>query len=458
MSWPLSLKMLKKKAPPTYLGDKRLEGSAFPKSIRGSTPKIKDQCQIERAAKEAETEFRFYLSCPHCGKKQSLKWGGKDASFGTKWDAGKPDDAWYLCEHNACVIRQHELSPLHEQGEWRCDKTGLVTKDGMEYFRAGQLVETPDSVTWYVWTAYSPFTTWGRIVRDFINAKDDPGKLKTFVNTTLGETWDDETGEKLEWENLYARREHYLPAIPDRAVYIAGSVDTQDDRLEGKIKAYGPGEESWLIDYVRLIGDPSGEVLWQKLTDWFDRTFDHASGVKMPVGLICIDSGGHYTDEVYAWCRHDPMRRIPIKGASIYGKPVATFPRKRNRKGVYLTEVGTDNAKDIIYSRLAVQAKDLDNPIRGYMHLPIAEWADEAYFKGLTAERKTMDFSKGRRIYRWVCRSGVRNEPTDLEVYNLAAVRIAQQHFGLDLEKARPEGKKASSAKKRKSVHKSSWL
>lgn len=449
---------VEKEGSPTFLGDKRLEGSAFPKSIRGSTPKIKGICQIERAAKESESEFHFYVPCPHCKQKQSLKWGGKDAAFGIKWTPGNPNDAWYVCEHNGCVIRQHELTPYFDQGIWQCDKTGMSSTDGMEFFREGHGVETPESVTWYIWTAYSPFTTWSRIVKDFNAAKDDPGKLKTFVNTTLGETWDDASGEKLAWENIYARRENYLPTIPERAVYLCGSVDTQDDRLEGKIKAYGPGEESWLIDYVRLFGDPSGETLWQKLSVWFDRLFDHETGSKMSVGVICIDSGGHYTDEVYSWCRVDPMRRIPIKGASVYGKPVATFPRKRTRKGVYLTEVGTENAKDIIYSRLAMQVSDSKAACRGYIHLPMVEFADEAYFKGLTAERKTMDFYKGRRVYRWICPNGVRNEPTDLEVYALAAVRIAQQHFGLDLETARPRSDIKSTSPKKQKVHKSSWL
>ncbi len=449
---------VEKEGSPTFLGDKRLEGSAFPKSIRGSTPKIKGHCQIERAAQESETNFLLHLPCPHCKKKQSLKWGGKDASFGIKWVKGNPDDVWYVCEHHGCVIRQHELNPLHSKGEWRCDRSGLVTTNGYEFRKDGQITETPESVTWNVWTAYSTFTTWSRIAKDFINAKNDPGKLKTFVNTTLGETWDEETGEKLEWESIYARRENYLPTVPDRASYLVASVDTQDDRLEAKIKAYGPGEESWLIDYVRLIGDPSGEMLWEKLTERLDQSFNHESGLKMSVGLICIDSGGHYTDEVYSWCRHDPMRRIPIKGASIYGKPVANFPRKRTRKGVYLTEVGTDNAKDIIYSRLAIQAKDLTKAVRGYLHLPLIEWADEAYFKGLTVERKTMTFTKGKKVYRWVCPAGVRNEPIDLEVYCLAAIRIAQQNFGLNLDIARPVGEKKKTTKKRKTVHKSSWL
>src|SRR5690606_32645780 len=41
---------VEKEGSPTFLGDKRIEGSTFPKSIRGSTPKTKGECQIEAAA------------------------------------------------------------------------------------------------------------------------------------------------------------------------------------------------------------------------------------------------------------------------------------------------------------------------------------------------------------------------------------------------------------------------
>jgi phage terminase large subunit GpA-like protein len=64
----------------TMLGDGRLEGSAFPKSIRGSTPKIEPDeegngCQITMAGREAECYFRFHLPCPHCDQEQVLRWG-----------------------------------------------------------------------------------------------------------------------------------------------------------------------------------------------------------------------------------------------------------------------------------------------------------------------------------------------------------------------------------------------
>ena len=205
---------VEKEGSPTFLGDKRTEGSTFPKSIRGSTPKTKGECQIEAAADESPHLFQLHIPCPHCRQEQSLKWGGKDTQFGIKWDPDAPLDAWYVCEHNGCVIRQFELQSTQDQARWICEKTGIWTRDGYDFFEGNDLIPTPESVTWHIWTAYSPFTTWGRIVLDFLKAKSDPNKLKTFVNTTLGETWEDDQGEKVDWEQLHARREIWQGAVP----------------------------------------------------------------------------------------------------------------------------------------------------------------------------------------------------------------------------------------------------
>lgn len=123
---------IEKEGSPTFLGDKRIEGSVWPKSIRGSTPKIKGTCQIERAAKESEHFLRFYVPCPHCGEEQFLKFGDKDTPFGFKWTPGDPASVIYLCEHNACVIKQQELD--FSQARYICDETGIWTRDGLCWF------------------------------------------------------------------------------------------------------------------------------------------------------------------------------------------------------------------------------------------------------------------------------------------------------------------------------------
>lgn len=199
---------------PTFLGDKRIEGSVWPKSIRGSTPKVRGTCQIERAASESPHFMRFHVACPHCGEEQYLKFGDKETSFGLKWTPDDPSSVFYLCEHNACVIRQQELD--FTDARYICEKTGIWTRDGILWFSSsGEEIEPPDSVTFHIWTAYSPFTTWVQIVKDWMKTKGDTGKRKTFVNTTLGETWEAKIGERPDAEVMAERKEHYSAPVPD---------------------------------------------------------------------------------------------------------------------------------------------------------------------------------------------------------------------------------------------------
>ncbi|ENW8469762.1 terminase gpA endonuclease subunit, partial [Escherichia coli] len=198
---------------PTFLGDKRIEGSVWPKSIRGSTPKVRGTCQIERAASESPHFMRFHVACPHCGEEQYLKFGDKETPFGLKWTPDDPSSVFYLCEHNACVIRQQELD--FTDARYICEKTGIWTRDGILWFSSsGEEIEPPDSVTFHIWTAYSPFTTWVQIVKDWMKTKGDTGKRKTFVNTTLGETWEAKIGERPDAEVMAERKEHYSAPVP----------------------------------------------------------------------------------------------------------------------------------------------------------------------------------------------------------------------------------------------------
>lgn len=425
---------VEKEGSPTFLGDKRIEGSTFPKSIRGSTPKIKGQCQIEAAASEAPHFFRLHIPCPHCGEEQALKWGGKDCDFGIKWERERPQDAWYVCERHGCIVQQHEMQEQQPAGRWICDKTGIWTRDGIDYHdTAGEPIPAPEAVTWHIWTAYSPFTTWGRIVLDFLKAKDDRNKLKTFINTTLGETFEEDEGEKVAWEHLHARREVW-EVLPERVVVLTGFIDTQDDRFEGRVWAWAPGEESWLVDRWILYGDPGGEELRRRVGQRLHELYQRADGTRLRVALWGWDSGGHYTDEVYAESRkHGVHWVIPTKGHNVYGKPIAEFPKTKTKAGVYLTMIGTDNAKELIYSRLRLQPQP-GAIIPGVIHLPADdEVCDESELKQLTAESKVLKIEKGQRVYRWDAK-GRRNEALDCAVGALAMLRIAQQHFGLDLD------------------------
>ena len=423
---------IEKEGDPLTLGDKRIEGSVFPKSVRGSTPKVAGTCMITRAASTAECFFRFHLACPHCGREQHLKWGGKGAEFGFKWLDDDPTTVAYACEHCACLSGQQDMVEQQQTGRWICEKSGTWTRDGLSYFdKDDKRADTPESVAFHIWTAYSPFTTWQQIVKDWIKAQGDLSKLKTFVNTTLGEAWE-ETGDEIEPGSLFMRREHYRAEVPVDDCILTAAVDVQDDRLEVQIEGWGAGEENWKVSYERLYGDLSRSEIWDVLAKRLGRSFTTPSGLMVNIRLAVIDSGGHYTDEVYAFSRQQGARRvIPIKGHSVTGKPVADFPRQKNKKHVYLTMLGVDSAKEIITARLQIA-----DPGEGYTHFPVSQQFDQTYFDHLTNERKVTTFEKGRRVIKWVAKG--RQEPFDLSVYNLAAIRILQQHMGIKLNELKP--------------------
>ncbi|PXB37549.1 terminase, partial [Pseudomonas aeruginosa] len=68
-------------------------------------------------------------------------------------------------------------------------------------------------VSFYCWAIYSTWTTWVSLVDEWLKVKGDREKLITFINTTRGEVWEEEQGDRVEWQTLYARRENY-PKVP----------------------------------------------------------------------------------------------------------------------------------------------------------------------------------------------------------------------------------------------------
>ncbi|EFJ3712912.1 TPA: phage terminase large subunit family protein, partial [Escherichia coli] len=417
---------------PTFLGDKRIEGSVWPKSIRGSTPKVRGTCQIERAASESPHFMRFHVACPHCGEEQYLKFGDKETPFGLKWTPDDPSSVFYLCEHNACVIRQQELD--FTDARYICEKTGIWTRDGILWFSSsGEEIEPPDSVTFHIWTAYSPFTTWVQIVKDWMKTKGDTGKRKTFVNTTLGETWEAKIGERPDAEVMAERKEHYSAPVPDRVAYLTAGIDSQLDRYEMRVWGWGPGEESWLIDRQIIMGRHDDEQTLLRVDEAINKTYTRRNGAEMSISRICWDTGGIDPTIVYERSKkHGLFRVIPIKGASVYGKPVASMPRKRNKNGVYLTEIGTDTAKEQIYNRFTLTPEG-DEPLPGAVHFPNnPDIFDLTEAQQLTAEEQVEKWVDGRKKILWDSKKR-RNEALDCFVYALAALRISISRWQLDL-------------------------
>ena len=140
----------------------------------------------------------------------------------------------------------------------------------------------------------------------------------------------------------------------------------------------------------------------------------------MTIACTAIDSG-FQTQMVYSFTKNKKGRRIfAIKGQSQSGKAVVGKPTTVGKENNTLYPVGSDTAKEIIYSRLASEY--------GYSTLHFPSTVDEEYFKQLTAEQRFVKFVKGRKTLYWK-QIRERNEALDTICYSLAAAYILNPNF-----------------------------
>lgn len=140
-----------------------------------------------------------------------------------------------------------------------------------------------------------------------------------------------------------------------------------------------------------------------------------------------MDSGGHFTNKVYKFCKARTARGVyAIKGGNEgTARPYISKPTKNNREQAYLFTLGVDTGKSLLLQRLLIEE---EGP--GYCHFPKDEneyirGYDEDYFKGLTAEKQVLKYKKGRPYFVWELTGETkRNEPLDCRNYAQAAIEI----------------------------------
>ena len=361
-----------------------------------STPTIKGLSRIETAFEESDKRY-YYVPCPECKEMQILKWKN------IVWDENKPETAHYACGECGSVINESKKQWMLKHGEWRA----TAAKTNTAGFHISEL--------------YSVWSTWAEMAINFLEAKKNPEMLKTWVNTSLGESWE-EQGETVDHETLLERRLNYdHTQIPEDVLVIVAGCDTQKDRIEITITGFGCDYLAYVIDHRIFWGDPNANGVWNDLDNYLKMRFKTESGRSIPISCTCIDSGGHSTNAVYEFTKPRQARRIfAIKGLSVAGKPIANKPSFVGRNKAVLYGVGTDTAKEAIFARLAADPKSTT------LHFPSS--LDEEYFKQLTAEKRVTKFIRGRKSLVWK-QVRPRNEALDCLVYCFAAIYILNPNW-----------------------------
>ncbi len=372
-----------------------------------STPTVQGHSVID-AEFESTDQRHFFVPCPHCGCYQTLKFER------LRWQKGKPETVAYSCEHCEEAIPHRYKAKMLANGRWIATKPENAN---------------PDTVGFFISSLYSPFAgyTWSHIAADYEDAIGDTPKMKTFVNTVLGECWKEE-GEAPPYKNLYNRREEYQPNTPNKDVaFITAGVDVQKDRLELELVGWCEGKRAYSIDYRVLMGDTAKLPVWDELAKVVGERWVREDGAEMPLRMMAVDTG-YNTSYAYDFCRRfDATRVVPVKGSDSLNlhisapRQIDTSRSGRKIGGTRVWMVGSSMIKSEIYGCLRLEKQEDGTPPPGYCHFP---QYDENYFKGLTCETLQFRVVKGFRKYEWVKPDHARNEPLDCRVYARAAAAV----------------------------------
>lgn len=419
--WPADVD---NEGPPLGLLEERMSNFSRRKLIIASTCNIKGQSVIE-SEYLASDQRKFHVPCPHCNEIQVLEWGTKTA-HGIKWlktDGGRarPETAVYICRHCGSAIEEHKKEFMLSNGIWIPDAPGA----GMGK-RAG----------FWLNKLYSPlgWKSWSALVEEWEKAQEarligNSSPLKKFLNSSLAETWE-ETGQGGDSKAMASRAEEYeLGIVPRGGLMLTMGVDTQPDRLEARVWAFGRGEESWLVARHIIYGDPNLDENtegspWTRLTEIRRTPILHICGAQMVIEATCVDTGGHNTHAVYTYCRnHSHANVLAIKGASQANRPIIGKPSlidvswrgKTLPRSLKLWPIGTDTAKHLLYGRMRVTQVG-----PGYVHTPKTLLGTDEY-EQITAARLMPVTVQGKASMRWITPAGKREEGGDCMVYAYAA-------------------------------------
>jgi phage terminase large subunit GpA-like protein len=385
-----------------------------------STPKLKNTSRICREF-EATDQRYYHVPCPLCGREQVLQFPR------LRWQPNRPDTVHYLCVACDRPFGEHHKTAMLAAGRW-----------------IPAVADFPDPTVrgYHLSALYSPlgWLSWAEIADQWIKSAEDPDRRKTFVNTVLGEEWEEEASPVPDWQRLYDRREEWAyRTVPLRGLFITAGADVQADRIEVDVWAWGRGLESWLVEHRVIFGDPGKRETWVGLTSMLGETWEHETGARMGLQRLAIDTGS-FTQNVYLWARsQDRATVLPVKGVPQYDRLIpVSGPSKveltpggvRLRGGLNLWTVSVSVFKREFYKQLE-QAKPTDEELErgvrypaGYVHLSTA--VSDEWVKQTVAEQQVLIRSrKGFAVKTEWRQLRPRNEALDMRVYARAAAWLA---------------------------------
>lgn len=407
--------------------EERTKTYARRKVVFGGTPSVKGVSTIEAAFLTGD-QRRFHVPCPDCGEShvltwEQVSWQSDDQARHPVYGKARPETAVYTCPHCGVIWDDATKNRAVRQGQW----IAAGESRGVASFAINEL--------------YSPFpgSRLQRLVERYLEAvgkKDagDDSDLIVFTNSCLGLPYE-YSSDAPEVDALAERAEDYPEGtVPRGGLILTAGVDVQHNRLAIVIRAWGRDEESWLVYWGEIFGNPllKTDPVWNELDTVLWSARRHASGALLTCKAASIDSGDGMTAEsVYHYVRTRAAQGHHVMASKgdphdtghreIFTRPAPSIDSRgqRNTKaaksGVLVYRIGTQKAKDLFGGRLKLTG---DGP--GRMHTYQTVRSD--YYAQITSEVKAPSRSLRHRK-TWQLKAGQRNEALDCEVGALHAAR-----------------------------------
>ncbi|WP_020675289.1 terminase gpA endonuclease subunit [Geopsychrobacter electrodiphilus] len=404
---------------------------------------------------QVQARYDIEVKCPHCGEYQIMD----PANIQWLPEVVEPsalirdEDAWYLCTANNCKWDDH-------------DRDEAVRHHRLAA-REGSITDKPESAWVHLSPLVSPFNKFRRVAKAYLTTLLEPTheNLVFYYNDCCGLPVPEDTeGELPQEKDLYERRENYAPdgakwTVPMEACFITADLDFQGNRAECEVVAWGPGDQSWGLEYIVFHGKileehqlGSESKLSDQIHEWLQaRRYKHESGAELEISIAGFDIG-YATDDVTLLVKRSRKYRAH-KGSNTAGLPLLPLrPSKTKRYRVPFYELGTETGKEKIYTWLSN-----DQPGPMYCNFPSSYGFE--YFRMLVAEepKRERDRKTGKQVIRYKLRKGyVRNESLDIRVGNLAMKQLARPDYEKlsAALKAQAEGQVVFEPKRRRTSNK----
>ena len=445
-----------------------------------STPEVKHSSNIEPLFLRGD-QRRYHVPCPCCGEYIVLYWKtktseGRHAGIVYQTDdegALVPGTVAYKCQKCTQTFTEANKYDMNLQGIWI--PTARPRVEGMYSYHLSALYAPPGMDDWSVY------------VDEYLEACPPGGvinldKYKTFVNTGLGDTWE-ERGKTLNVTRLATNtREYQRGTIPRELSINEGNGEImlvtlgadlngveEDARIDWEIVAWSETGVSYSVDhgsigtFVARENTKKGKKqktdrqpwtyytygernVWDSLLNLVTTDLPDDNGLdgQYRIGAFALDSGWKPNKEGKESLAYDFVEKInkyyEIFSVAVKGQGAEDFRRnsqdtkifKQSQKRNDLYWLHVNQIKDEL-SELMNYKWSVDDDVlqpQGFMNFPAPDanhYTMQSFFSHFQSEKRvTKDNAQGKSAgFMWEKRNAnVLNHFWDTRIYNIAAKEI----------------------------------